>query len=176
MLFRSGGSSGSSTDAFLVKFNSNGVRQWGTLYGGNGDDYAFSCTYDPNNNVLITGSTGSNNIIATNNSFQNVLGGLYDAFAAKFDTNGNRIWGTFYGGNGGDEANDICIDPAGNIYLSGVSYSTNGNSIATTGCYQESFGGGLRDLFLVKLKECVEIDSISMIKPTCGNEIGRAHV
>jgi hypothetical protein len=167
-----GGSSGSSTDAFLVKFNSNGVRQWGTLYGGNGDDYAFSCTYDPNNNVLITGSTGSNNIIATNNSFQNVLGGLYDAFAAKFDTNGNRIWGTFYGGNGGDEANDICIDPAGNIYLSGVSYSTNGNSIATTGCYQESFGGGLRDLFLVKLKECVEIDSISMIKPTCGNDNG----
>ena len=32
---------GGDYDAFLVKFNSSGVRQWGTYYGGTGDDNGF---------------------------------------------------------------------------------------------------------------------------------------
>ncbi|HPO64285.1 MAG TPA: SBBP repeat-containing protein, partial [Candidatus Kapabacteria bacterium] len=37
---------GGSVDAFLVKFNSSGVRQWGTYYGGNVADYGNSAITD----------------------------------------------------------------------------------------------------------------------------------
>ena len=46
-------------DAFLVKFNSSGVRQWGTYYGGTGNDMAYSCATDASGNIYLSGYTTS---------------------------------------------------------------------------------------------------------------------
>jgi hypothetical protein len=46
-------------DAFLVKFNSSGVRQWATYYGGSQDDMGISCAIDASGNVYMIGSTSS---------------------------------------------------------------------------------------------------------------------
>ncbi len=48
---------GGGYDAFLVKFNPAGVRQWATYYGGNGDDKVTSCTVDGSGNVYLAGDT-----------------------------------------------------------------------------------------------------------------------
>lgn len=44
---------GGSRDAFLVKFNSSGVRQWGTYYGGEANDFGHSTVTDTKGNVYL---------------------------------------------------------------------------------------------------------------------------
>jgi hypothetical protein len=130
---------GGPHDAFLVKFNSFGIRQWGTYYGGNGEDYGNSVTTDLNGNVYIAGSTTSNQYIATNVSHQSTYGGgttgstAGDAFLAKFNYAGARQWSTYYGGSGDDQCLGVCSDLNNNIYLTGNTGSSNGISTSSSG-------------------------------------------
>jgi len=142
---------GGATDAFLVKFNSSGSRQWGTYYGGSGDDRAFACTIDASGNVFIAGRTNSSGvgIISTAGSHQTTIGGGDDAFLVKFNTSGIRLWGTYYGGTGNDEGRSCSTDASGNVYLAGHTLSNISTVIATTGAHQSTIGGSL-DAFLVK--------------------------
>jgi hypothetical protein len=81
-------------DGFLVKFNSTGVRQWATYYGGTNFDAAQAVFLDTQNNIYISGTTGSSNNISTAGSFQmNYIGRNNDAFLVKFNSNGVRQWG-----------------------------------------------------------------------------------
>ncbi len=126
---------GGSWDAFLVKFSSSGTRIWGTYYGKTFDDEGFSACTDLSGNVYMGGDTYSTSGIASGGSQSTFGGGLYDAFLVKFDSGGNRLWGTYYGGTGSEENFGVVTDPAGNVYLSGDSYSA--NNIASAG-YQNT--------------------------------------
>lgn len=143
---------GPSWDGFLVKFNGNGVRQWGTYYGGFGTEYIYGSATDQAGNVYVAGSTQSAGpSISTVGSHQtNNGGGVTDAFLVKFNTNGIRQWGTYYGDTGDETGYSCAIDPSGNVYLAGVTSSSVGTSIATIGSHQPSFGGNLYDGFLAK--------------------------
>lgn len=130
----------SFNDAILVKFNTAGIRSWATYYGGNQNDQINSLCFDSNNNVYIAGVTNSTNTFPTpgchqpNNNSQSI--NFQDGFIAKFDTNGNRIWGTFYGGEGSDGFYDISISNDNYLYVSGTRNSL--TNIATPGSYQSS--------------------------------------
>ena len=136
-------------DAFLVKFNSDGVRQWGTYYGGTGNEYGYSTTADAIGNVYLTGNTSSTNNIALGGHQNIFAGGNTDGFIVKFNNAGVRQWGTYYGGNGNgtEDVSSIISDVFNNIYVSGgIGSLTN---ISNAG-YQNTFGGGAWDAFLVK--------------------------
>ena len=144
---------GATEDAFLVKFNSSGVRQWGTYYGGTSNEIGYSCATDASGNIYLSGYTRSTSGIATTGAHQTTYGGgLNDAFLVKFNSSGVRQWGTYYGGTGNDFGWSCATDTSGNIYLSGQTPSTSG--IATTGAYQTTFGGATEDAFLVKFDAC----------------------
>lgn len=144
--------SGPFYDAFVVKFNSSGVRQWGTYYGGTGDEVGNTVSTDASANVYITGTTDTNTgtVIATVGSHQATYGGgATDGFIAKFNSGGVRQWGTYYGGAGDDQANAMCVDFAGNPYVVGATSLSTGTTIASAGSYQ-STSGGIYDGFLTK--------------------------
>ena len=146
-----------SYDAFLVKFNSSGVRQWGTYYGGTASDLGHSCATDASGNVYLAGNTPSTTGIATTGAHQTRSGGSDDAFLVKFNSSGVRQWGTYYGGTGAEVGHSCATDASGNVYLAGYTPSTTG--IATTGAHQTTSGGGSNDAFLVKFDACPAVYS-----------------
>jgi hypothetical protein len=131
---------------FLVKFDPNGVRLWGTYYGG--QDYSIDayCCVDSSGNVFLSGNTtytaaSTNTYIASVGAHQTLPGGAGDAFLAKFDANGVRLWGTFYGGTALDKAIACTTDRFGNVFLVGSTSSSGGTVIATPGTHQPTMSG-----------------------------------
>jgi len=136
-------------DAFLVKFNPSGERIWATYYGGSGFDFGESCTIDNDGNVFLVGTTYSSNMIS-HNGFQNEFGDIMDAYLVKFNSNGNRLWATYYGGKGHDHGNSCAVDQDGNVFLLGTTNSglNNLGQMAQDG-HQVQYGGQT-DAFLAK--------------------------
>ncbi len=149
-------SASNTRNAFVVKFNSSGTRQWGTYYGGttsipNGDE-GYALATDSDNNIYLTGSTINSTGIATPGAHQPTRASSNtnrDAFLVKFNTNGVRQWGTYYGGTAGSTVGwSVATDTFNNVYLGGITSAN--NAIATPSAHQPTYGGGDNDAFLVK--------------------------
>lgn len=135
-------------DLFLAKFNGAGQLQWATYYGGIGQEQGARCAVDPDGNVYLSGTTQSPTTSAiADGGHQNTYGGgLYEAFLVKFSPTGQRLWGTYYGGTGSDIGSCCAVDTAGNVYLSGQTFSATG--IAYAG--HDTVVGPSSEAFLVK--------------------------
>ena len=141
--------SGDAYDAFLIKFNTSGVRQWSSYFGGPLLDYGFGLNMDANANLFMTGYTTSTSGLATIGAYQTVYGGsTYDAYLVKWTSAGSVLWATYFGGSQNDIGYSTAIDPSGNVFLTGYTLST--NAISTTGAFQTVFGGGTMDAYLAK--------------------------
>ena len=140
---------GGGTDVFLAKFNSSGIQQWATYYGGSGDELGRGVCLDNTGNVYITGFTNSTSGIATAGAYKTVGGGsAVDAFIGKFTSSGSLLWATYFGGGDDDEAQGIACDPYGNVFITGGTSSS--DSIATPGAYQHTYQSYDDDVFLAK--------------------------
>ena len=128
-------------DAFLVKFDSQGNRIWATYYGGTGFDQSGAVVSDFAGNAYWAGFTESFNGLETPGAYQTANNGWHDAYLAKFNANGQLLYGTFFGGTSDDEALAVSIDNQGNTYISGGTMSP--GNIATPGAYLTAYGGGV---------------------------------
>ncbi|MCC6690734.1 MAG: hypothetical protein IT235_04305 [Bacteroidia bacterium] len=140
---------GGGTDAFLVQFNATtGARNWATYYGGSNNDVGYSTTCDNAGKVYLAGNTSSTNAIASPIAHQAVSGGGDDGFLVQFDgATGTRNWATYYGGTNNDVGYSTACNNAGNVYLAGVTQST--NAIALSPAHQPVLGG-VNDAFLAQ--------------------------
>lgn len=129
---------GTDYDSFFTKLNPDGTRVWSTYYGGNSTDYIMKIKVSNNNNIYIAGKSLSSNNISTLNSYQPIKSDYFDGFIAKFDTNGIRIWGTYYGGLNNEAINSIAIDTNENFYICGETNSK--ENIATASSHQFNAG------------------------------------
>lgn len=127
-----------SMDAMLVKFNSAGVRQWGTYVGAaGGDDNIQSVVLDASGNIYVGGSTASTAGIATTGAFQEVFaGGTTDMWIAKLNSTGtSKLWGTYWGGTSQEVISTLKIGPDGNLVAAGASAFTS-TGMGSAGTYQ----------------------------------------
>jgi hypothetical protein len=148
---------GAAYDHFIAQFNAAGQRQWGTYYGGNGNENVGEVTTD-NINIYIAGATSSKTgtAIATPCTYQDKFGGgATDAYIAKFTLGGTRIWGTYYGGISSEDYIYLSSNGPNRLYLSGITSTTLSGVVATPGSDQNIYGGGLYDGFLVRFDSCM---------------------
>ena len=148
-------------DAYLARFTLTGFRQWATYYGGDSTDGHYSSVaVDKNSNLILFGSTISNNNIATVGANMTSRSVLSSAFLAKFNAMGIRQWGTYVIGNSTSYSlgsRQLELDKFNNIYINseiiGISatmediniskYSSTGNPL-----WQKTYGGVYNDMFL----------------------------
>lgn len=127
-----------TNDAFLAQFNSAGVRQWATYYGGADGEIGTDVATDATGNVFLVGYTCA---FSTD----------CDAVLVKYDAAGNRAWVNTYGPGGATESDyayDVATDAAGNVYIAGHTSSTTG---IASGGFQNAHSGGLaNEAYLVK--------------------------
>jgi gliding motility-associated-like protein len=137
---------GGGFDLYLAKFNSAGIRQWGTYYGGVGTDETYGCCIDSSSNIYMSGHTTS----TTGFSFgghQNIYGGgPLDAFLMKFNSLGTPQWCTYYGGTSTDYGRSCSVTNLGSVYLTGRTAST--TNISFSGHQMVKNGGD--DAYIVK--------------------------
>ena len=113
--------------AFVAKLNSLGALQYSTYLGGSTADVGFGIAVDSTGAVYVAGETESVGFPVTPGAFQTTFGGgMTDCFVSKLNPVGSAlVYSTFLGGLQQDVCNGIAIDPTGDAYLAGTTYSTN---------------------------------------------------
>ena len=163
-ILRNGISFPNGTDIFIARLAENGNNLLAsTLLGGSKNDglilssnlkynYADEARgaiiIDNQNNVYVGCSTASENFQVPGNAFQSAYaGGSQDGIVVKMNTNLSTLfWGSYLGGSGADGICSLTLDPAGNVFVSGATVSTNFPIVQPA--YQATNGGGQCDGFI----------------------------
>jgi len=122
---------------------------YSTCLGGGDYDRGFGIAVDGSGNAYVTGDTSSTDF-PTLNQYQADKGGWCDVFVAKLDPSqsgaASLLYSTYLGGEYWDMGYGIAVDGSGNVYVTGVTDSTN---FPTLNQYQAD--QGLDDVFVIKL-------------------------
>ena len=113
-----------SNDMFVVKYNTSGNVLWANSEGGNVDEKGESIASDADGNVLVAGSFTSQTITIGSTTLIYAGGAYSDIFLVKYDSSGAVVWVKGAGGDYLDEPDCVTADANGNIYMSGIVYST----------------------------------------------------
>ena len=141
------------SDAFVVKYNATGAKQYAEFLGGNREDAANAIAVAGTGEAYVTGITYSSTNFSgiTSSSLQSVFGGgAGDAFIISLDNTGAVTAGTYLGGDGWDQGQAIALDGSSNVYIAGVTQSSSG-TLPLTNPLQAVYGGGNSDAFIAKI-------------------------
>ena len=125
-------------DGFLCRYGSTGQLHWVRDIGGNAEDYINAVSVDAGGQPHVVGQSYSSplQIGATNIN----MSGTWNAFAAKFTSQGQTLWALRLGSGGSGFGNGLALDAVGNLHWCG--YFSGGVNIGSTNIYNPS-GEGL---------------------------------
>ncbi len=113
-------------DAWLIKTDAEGNKQWSRTFGGTDKDYFTSLQQTADNGYILAGTTTS------------FGSGNQDAWLIKTDSNGNQEWRKIYGGNSYDGVYSIQKTSDKGYILAG---------------WTDSYGAGSYDAWIIKVDE-----------------------
>jgi PKD repeat protein len=164
----------SSSDAFVVKLNTAGsALLYSTYLGGSLDDAGLGISVDKFGQAHVSGVTSSTDFPIVGAALQHTFGGGYsDAFVAKLSNLGTAVlYSTFIGGNDSDAAYGIALDDNGSMYVVGETASLD---FPVFGGFQDIYGGGDNDAFVVKINGTSGQTSYSTYLGGSNVDFGRA--
>lgn len=109
-------------DMVLAKFDVNGNFKWVRTIGSTEDDEIFAISVDKENNIIVAGYSGGNNV-PFGASYEEGHGDK-DICIAKFKPDGSLLWGKLIGAEGFDAAAEVTTDEKNNIYVTGRFHNT----------------------------------------------------
>lgn len=107
-------------DMFIAKYDSSGNALWAKGAGGDFPTGGSGIAIDPTSNVYVTGGSFQGTYIKFDN---NITISNDKSFIAKYENNGNIIWSKPTALNSQDFTQDMVIDGAGYLYITGFFYS-----------------------------------------------------
>ena len=120
-----------------------------TYVGGSGDEAGLSVSIDTGGNVYVAGYTLSANFPTSAGVYQPSFRGVHDAYVLRISGDLKTLLAsTYLGGSNSDEGDSVAIDAGGNVYVTGLTTST--DFPTTPGAYQSSFKG-YKDAFVSRL-------------------------
>jgi hypothetical protein len=146
-----------TTDAFIVKYDTNGLWQWSAQIASTSNDYINSVAADPSGNVIVTGSYAGALAFYNTGSTQASLTlplttGTVNSFVAKYTTAGTVSWVAQLSGSGAtNSASGVASDPFGNVIVSGTYTGSPLTIYNSSGVSNASLlNSGDQDAFIVK--------------------------
>jgi hypothetical protein len=121
------------TDAFLIKYDAGGTKQWTRQVGTPRSESASGVVVDAGGGVYVSGATEGGLDGDANR-------GNNDVFLLKYDAAGTQQWVRQLGTKGYDYPADLDLDPSGGVFVSGT----------TTGDLDGNKLVGLWDVFVTK--------------------------
>ncbi len=118
---RTGNSTQSGTNAWVMKLSEDANLVWFKLYGGSGSDFARSIKGTTDGGYIVAGYTNSNNGDVSGSNGQD------DAWLFKLNANGQLLWQKCYGGKSYDRAASVTVTTDGNYIFCGEAMSNDGS-------------------------------------------------
>lgn len=140
-------------DFWILKLDSNGIKQWSKCFGGSLDDEATGIIQNPDGTYYVAGSSYSSDGQVTNHIGSSTQP---DCWIIKIDADGNLLWSKSYGGTGADNILAMNKIPDGFI-IAGSSASTDGGL--------ENIGKS--DGWVLKFTDCA---LLNIQKPVASNQ------
>ncbi len=148
------------SDVFVTKLDPTlSSLEYSTYVGGSTTEDGIDMALDYDGNVYVTGYTDSSNFPTTAGAYdptENSVGTYApDAFLFKLNDMGNNlIFSSYLGGTGEERGQGITIDPVGNVYVSGMTKSS--NFPTTVGAFDTNHGGSY-DIYVAKFNSTASI-------------------
>ncbi|MEM6800224.1 MAG: T9SS type A sorting domain-containing protein [Bacteroidota bacterium] len=179
-------------DAMITRLSADGTSLvFSTLYGGINYDISNSISLGAADEIYICGNTASINLPLSVQNVQDTLNyasglTIEDAFVARFSADGSSLeYASYLGGTNSDGAYGMDISPAGEMYITGTTYSEDfPTSIAAMqNASSPNLGSG--DVFVAKIDpNDNEVDyatyvagsDIDFVKSLVINSYGEAHI